>query len=302
MKKYIIYLLIMAVVSIAIASCSKDKLSEDSVISVSSTEKNAFDYWLDLNFLKPYNIDFHYRYDFKESDKGYVTIPADYDASIIYAHLVKYLCIDTYDEVAGVDFTKAYFPKMFFLIGEWEYNNNYTYILGTAEGGKKIMLSGVNTLPAVFEDYSGDAFIEELNNSYIKTIHHEFTHIINQTKAYPDSFKDITPVTYEKDAWSETDDNFLSRGYITKYAQNEPREDFAELLSEYITHDSAWWNSQLTKAGIQGAAFITAKMDLVREYMTNSWGIDIDELRDVIGRRTKDVAAGKIDLTDISVK
>jgi len=301
MKKYIEYLLILAVLSYSGVSCTEKKLSEESVITVSKTEKTAFDYWLDENFLEPYNIDFHYRYDFKESDMGYTTVPAQYDASIIYAHLVKYLCIDTYDEVAGVDFTKAYFPKMFFLIGTWEYQNNGNIILGTAEGGKKIMLSGVNDLPLYFEYYSGDELREAINHMYIKTIHHEFTHIINQTKSYPESFKDITPTTYVKDAWSDTDDNYLKRGYITKYAQAEHREDFAELLSEYITHSEAWWNEQLAAAGQDGAAYITSKMDIVKDYMKNSWGINADDLREVINRRTTDVVNGRIDLSDISI-
>ena len=36
--------------------------------------------------------------------------------------------------------------------------------------------------------------------------------------------------------------------------------------------------------------------------MKDSWGIDMDKLRDTILRRQADLAAGKVDLTDISVK
>ncbi len=79
------------------------------------------DKWLNDNYVKPYNIDFKYRFELNESDMNYYTVPADYDEAVIMAHLVKYLCIDTYDEVASVDFTREYFPKMFFLIGEFEY-------------------------------------------------------------------------------------------------------------------------------------------------------------------------------------
>ena len=307
MKKYIKSLLLIAVAFSLVTACSDDKLSKDSVISKPATEKNAFDYWLDVNFLKPYNIDFHYRYDLDESNYGYVTVPADYDASIIYAHLVKYLCIDTYDEVAGVDFTKAYFPKMFFLMGEREYDNNGDYILGTAEGGKKIMLAGVNVLKKDIQTLSGKALIERLNNYYIKTVHHEFTHIINQTKPYPDNFRSITADKYVADKWSSIDRVCLEYGFITDYAQKEHVEDFAELLSEYITHDQAWWETQLDKAAGKdkkgdGAKFLTAKMNIVKDYMRDSWNIDIDLLRDVVNRRTADVAAGLVDLDDISIE
>lgn len=301
MKKKNILIAFVAAVSLVTVSCTEKKLSPDSVISAPSVEKNAFDLWLDYNFLKPYNIDFHYRYDLNESDMTEMTIPADYDASIIYAHLVQYLCVDTYNEVAGVDFTKAYFPKMFFLIGEWEYDNNGNIKLGTAEGGKKIMLSGVNLLPGKFAQYSGNSLREQLSNYYIKTIHHEFTHILNQTKGYPESFKEITPAAYMADSWSDSDSKYRQRGFISKYSQKEDREDFAELLSEYITHNETWWQGQLSSAGSEGQKLILAKFSIVRSYMSSSWGIDVDELRDVVNRRFDDVVDGRVDLTDLSI-
>ncbi|MBR1407001.1 MAG: putative zinc-binding metallopeptidase [Bacteroidales bacterium] len=305
MKKYIAYILLLGVAAFTLAACQEDLMQEESVIKDSAVEKNAFDEWLETNFLKPYNIDFKYRFELNESDLGYYTVPADYNASIIYAHLVKYLCIDTYDEVAGVDFTRGYFPKMFFLIGEWEYRNNGSFVLGTAEGGKKIMLSGVNYLPQYFARLSGDELSEVINYYYIKTIHHEFTHILNQNKLFSDSFKSITASTYVADAAFDTDDLYQQRGYITAYAQTNPDEDFAELLSEYVTHDQAWWEEQLANGsadGADGGALMTAKMDIVRDYMQNSWNINLDELRATVLRRTADVSAGKVDLTDISIK
>ena len=312
MKKYIIIFSI--ILPALLCSCEQEKLSSTSVIKDSSTEMNAFDRWLEINFLKPYNIEFMYRYSLNESDKGYITVPADYYASIIYAHLVKYLCIDTYDEVAGIDFTRGYFPKMFFLIGEWEYRNTGSIVLGTAEGGKKIMLSGVNYLPNVFERLKGKELTDQINTYYIKTIHHEFTHILNQTKDYSESFKNVTPSTYVADACFDTDQYWRGRGYISAYAQSEPREDFAELLSEYVVNSPSWWEEQLEAADKEtaevrktnpqapnGADIIRTKIDIVRSYMETAWSIDLDELRTVINRRTADVVAGKLDLYDVSI-
>ena len=275
---------------------------------------NDFDRWLEVNFLKPYNIEFKYRYALNESDMGFYTVPADVNSSIIYAHLVKYLCIDTYDEIAGVTFTRSYFPKMFFLIGTWEYRNNGSIVLGTAEAGKKIMLAGVNELPLVLDYYEGAELDDYLNTYYIKTIHHEFTHILNQTKAFSDSFKLITSATYVADACFDTDEYWRGRGYITAYAQSEPREDFAELLSEYVTHNAAWWAEQISAASketaevrktdpsaVDGASLIESKIDIVRNYMQDSWNIDIDELRDIVNRRMGDVVAGKVDLNTVEI-
>ena len=305
MKRYILSIAIVLGALFA-ASCEKDTLSENSVITVSETKKNDFDRWLEANFLLPYNIDFKYRFEMNESDMNYFTIPADYEYSIVMAHLVKYLCIETYDEVAGIVFTRTYFPKMFFLTGEWEYRNNGTIILGTAEGGKKIFLAGVNlleeTLTKGYGDYAGNP-TESLNHYFIKTIHHEFTHILNQTIDYPVDFAMITGTKYVADSWSDAPYNkeFLQNGFITDYAQHSDEEDFAEMLSEYITHNEAWWNEQIKKAGNSGS-LINAKLDIVRNYMKDAFGIDIDVLRATVIRRQQDVFNGYVDLHSIEIK
>ena len=313
MKK-LIYSITIVLAALAASSCQRDVIEPESVIKDSTVEMNDFDRWLEVNFLKPYNIEFKYRYALNESDMGYYTVPADVNSSVIYAHLVKYLCIDTYDEIAGVSFTRSYFPKMFFLIGTWEYRNNGSIVLGTAEAGKKIMLAGVNELPLVFQYYEGAELDDYLNTYYIKTIHHEFTHILNQTKEFSHAFKQITSPTYVADACFDTDQYWRGRGYITAYAQSEPREDFAELLSEYVTHNAAWWDEQISAASKEtaevrktdpsaedGATLIESKIDIVRNYMQDAWNIDIDVLRDIINRRMADVVAGKVDLNTVEI-
>ena len=296
MKRYILSIAIVAA-ALTAASCVKDEMSPNSVIKVSQTQKNDFDRWLEANFLLPYNIDFKYRYEMNESDMNYFTIPADYEYSIVMAHLLKYLCVETYDEVAGISFTRSYFPKMFFLTGEWEYRNNGTIILGTAEGGKKIFLAGVNLLPQHMDS------AEELNHYYIKTIHHEFTHILNQTIDYPVDFAMVTGADYVADSWSDSpyDKTFLKRGFITAYSQHSDTEDFAEMMSEYITHDQAWWDEQIAKAGAKGN-LIEAKLDYVRNYMMDSFNIDLDQLRATVLRRQDDVFSGQVDLHSIEIK
>lgn len=298
MRKYPIICVIAAAVAFAsLVSCSEDDLDPESVISVDKYEKNEFDNWLEAKYVTPYNIEFKYRYENIESDLNYYTIPADYDCSVLMAHLVKYLCIETYDEVGGTDFTKRYFPKEFFLIGEWQYKNNGTYILGTAESGKKILLAGINYLKQYLNSASG------LNSHYIKTIHHEFTHIMNQTRDYPAGFREVTGTTYVSDSWSSSPYNtgYLKRGYITAYAQNSSGEDFAEMLSVYITNDEAWWQSQLTSAGSDGAELLKTKLDFVRSYMSDTFNIDIDVLRSTILRRQEEVTSGQVDLTDLTI-
>ena len=298
MKKYLLYALLAVSTGTALVSCSEDDLSAESVITIDKKQANDFDKWLTANFVNPYNLEFKYRYEYKETDANYYTVPAELNQAIEMAHLVKYLCLESYDEVAGIDFTRNYFPKMIFTIGEWEYRNNGTIILGTAESGKKILLTGVNYL----DTYKSSP--AALNHYYFKTIHHEFTHILNQTKEYSAEFKLITGNSYVADSWSKEpfDVGYLERGFISDYAQHSDTEDFAEMMSLYVTNSKEQWDEWMAEAGENGAPLLQAKLDIVKRYMKDSWGIDMDKLRDTILRRQADLAAGKVDLTDISVK
>lgn len=298
MKKYLLYALLAVSTGTALVSCSEDDLNAESVITIDKKQANDFDKWLTANFVNPYNLEFKYRYEYKETDANYYTIPAELNQAIEMAHLVKYLCLESYDEVAGIDFTRNYFPKMIFTIGEWEYRNNGTIILGTAESGKKILLTGVNYL----DTYKSSP--AALNHYYFKTIHHEFTHILNQTKEYSAEFKLITGNSYVADSWSKEPFNvgYLERGFISAYAQHSDTEDFAEMMSLYVTNSKELWDEWMAEAGENGAPLLQAKLDIVKRYMKDSWGIDMDKLRDTILRRQADLAAGKVDLTDISVK
>lgn len=299
MRKIKSYSIVCLLAAFSVFSCSEDPIDPThSVITVAKRDVTDLDRWLDVNYVKPYNIDFKYRFELNESDMNYYTIPADYGCAIKMANLVKYLCIDTYDEVAGIDFTRSYFPKMFFLIGEFEYRNNGTMILGTAEGGKKIFLTGVNHLP-----YAMDQGSEVINEYYIKTIHHEFTHILNQTRDYPVDFSLITGKGYVADSWSEEPyrSEYLQNGFITSYAQHSSEEDFAETVSTYITNDKDYWDGQIRAAGEAGKN-ISAKLEIARTYMKDTWNVDMDVLRDVIQRRQKDVFGGRVDMDDITIR
>ncbi len=279
-----------------VTSCSEEDLSSQSVIKVDQVEYTPFDYWLERNYVAPYNIAFKYRYEDNESDMNYYTVPARYESAVILAHIVKYVCLEAYDEVGGIEFTRSYFPKLIFTIGEWEYENNGTFILGTAEGGRKIFLAGANYV----EQYLKSA--DELNHYYLKTIHHEFTHIMNQTKNYSADFQLITGTGYVADKWSTEgySGGYLSRGFITSYAQHSPDEDFAEMLSTYVCNSEERWNTWMQQAGTDGARAIATKLDIVKDYMLTSFNINIDKLRSAIQRRQRDLTGGRIDLTDLT--
>jgi len=310
--KRIIYICIAALATFAgLTSCRQEALDPESVIVQNQTVQNDFDKWLEMNYLIPYNITVKYRYDIREASYSTYTVPAEYDYSVILAHLVKNLCIDAYDEVAGIRFTQAYFPKMFVFYGEWVYNSNGSYTRGSAEGGKKIILYGVNYV----NDHLDLSAAENLRTTYIPTIHHEFMHILNQVKDFPKEFSQITPGDYVGSSWNSSPYSdpayFRPHGFISRYSQGSDREDMAEMLSQYVMYPQEWWDARMAESvtykedgsvDLDGASLIQTKLDIMRSYLKDNFGIDLDLLRGSIQRRLADIDAGKIDLTDLSIE
>ena len=273
----------MAVAVFAFIACEERPLDKDSQVIDSKTEQNDFDKWLVTNYVNAYNIDFKYRMEMNESQMSYWLVPAEYNKSIVMAKLVRHLCLEAYDEITGSkEFIRTHFPKMIHLIGSAAYKNNGTMVLGEAEGGLKITLYMINDLMLD---------IDYLNHYYFKTMHHEFAHILHQKKPYSTDFNLISGSDYVTDAWSDTwsgDADAQKNGFISEYASKEANEDFVELIAVYVTSTAAEWNTVIKNAG-DGAAIINAKFDIVYNYMLNTWGINLDELREVVQRRQSEI-------------
>lgn len=279
MKKSKIYIFIVVLFAAFFSACSEDELSSQSVITEAQRKENDFDRWIKENYVIPYNIDFKYRMEDIESDRDYNLIPASYTKSVQLAKLVEFLCLNVYDEVTGTkQFIRDYFPKMIHLVGSPAYENNGTMVLGTAEGGLKITLYNVNNINV--------KSVSDLNYFYFHTIHHEFAHILHQTRPYPTAFKEISGNKYVKDSWSTAwgygeagDIAALQAGFITPYASSGVDEDFVELISLYVTNTEAYWQSCLKVAGPTGAPIINSKFEIAYNYMLDTWDIDLDVLR-----------------------
>lgn len=274
--------------SVLLFSCSEEKLNPESIFVDQKVEKNELDNYIDQTYTKDYNIAILYKFVEKESDLDYNLSPASYESSVRMTKLLYHLGIQPYDKITGSkDFIRKYFPKLLNYIGSPAYRNNGTYVLGTAEGGVKITLYLLNQLNA--ESGKDIAF---LNDKYFHTMHHEFGHILHQTKGYPASFEQITGARYVSDAWSdiyESEAEATALGFVSPYASKEPNEDFVETYSFYITLSPAQWNQRISRGGEEGKALIEAKLDIVRTYFQNVWNIDLDELRDEILARQADL-------------
>lgn len=279
-------LVLAAIVALSVTSCSNDNPKDDTIFPTTTTANDPFDKWLEANYTYPYNVDFKYKMEDVYSDMKYHLVPADSAKSAKLAIITKFLWFDAYAECVGPDFVKANVPRIIHLIGSPAYNSGQgTMVLGTAEGGLIVTLYMVNKLTnQMLTDY------DTMNEYYFHTMHHEFTHILNQKKPYSENFQHITESGYVSGDWYRKNQRMANtQGFVTPYAMSEAREDFAEMLSVYVTTPPSGWQKIMTTAGKKGAPLIQAKLDIVRNYMKESWNLDIDQLRDIVIRRASEL-------------
>lgn len=294
MKKYIYIVILGLAVGLGLGSCSEDAPSDPTNFPTTPVERNAFDQWLLKNFTYPYNVSFLYKMKDIESDMTKNLVPADSAKSTKLAIIIKYLWFDAYAEAIGPDFIKENVPRVIHLIGSPAFNSNGTIVLGTAEGGQKVTLYTVNSLTDEnLKDYS------YLNDYYFHTMHHEFTHILNQKVAYNKNFDKVTASGYVSGDWTNVEDvDAQKKGFVTAYAMEEGKEDFAEMLSTYVTSTPTQWEKILSTAGtnkvdetLTARQALEQKLAFVRDYMSKSWGLDIDKLRDAVLHRGNELSS-----------
>ncbi len=148
MKMKYFGLMLLLAATMFLTGCKEDELNPTSVFDFTPSEQNEFDRWLLRNYTDVYNIRFQYRYNDKETDHQYNVIPAEYDKSVAIAKLVRHMWLEVYNEGVSSEFIRSYTPRVIQLIGSNEYSSNGEIVLGTAEGGLKVMLYGVNNLGA----------------------------------------------------------------------------------------------------------------------------------------------------------
>ena len=270
----------------ALSSCSKDTPSGATIFPTTPVARNTFERWLLKNYTNPYNIDFQYKLKDGETDLTYNLVPADSAKTAKLAMITKFLWFDAYTEVVGPDFLKESAPRIIVAVGSSAYTRQRTEVVGSAEGGYKVTLNKINALTdELLHDYSA------MTEYYFHTMHHEFTHILNQRKPYNPAFDLVTQSGYVSGNWLNVSTRDAHRaGFVSPYAMMNGAEDFAEMLSFYVTYTPQAWQAILDEAGTRGANLINQKLTLIKEYTQSSWGLDLDQLRDVVIRRGGQVA------------
>ena len=249
------------VVGMSITSCGDNDDFTDSIFdtSIESVDKDAttapFDQWLYDNFVVPYNTEIQYKFNYPASDMNFQLTPADYKKSQLLTYFIKYLFYDVYTLYGGENFMKQYGPRIFHYIGSAAYApTTGTETLGYASAGVKITLINVNNMKLWKEDdeYT-PADMDLLNKDQFHTMHHEFSHILHQTKSYPVTFGQVTPGSYDPRSWQERDSVESHRlGYLTQYGSSANYEDFVETLSCTITDTDYRWMTTIIDACVNG--------------------------------------------------
>ena len=248
-----------------------DVTDTDYVSNDDTRPATTLDVWLRNNFTNPYNIDVKYYWDASEVDIYKTLVPPKTSQVQPVMDVVKKVWIDTYSELAGEAFIKQYCPKQFVLVGSARYNFDGTITLGTAEGGRKVVLYVVNDF------VQKDAYaVKEM----MHTIEHEFAHILHQTKPYAAEFRQLTPGDYTANWNTFSVSAARQRGFITNYAMLSPDEDFAEMVAMMLVEGKEGYENILrcyTSASAE--ALIRKKEQLVVEYFESKYGIDFYALQ-----------------------
>jgi substrate import-associated zinc metallohydrolase lipoprotein len=305
MKKNIINAVLCLLLIGVFGSCREEEILDPNSVFVDpdeSANQIEFDLWLWDNYVYPYNVSILYRLKDIETNFSYNVVPADLDKSFALARILKHVWLGALTEVKDDEFTATYIPKTLQLIGSKIYKSDGTVLNGEAEGGVKITFTRVNEIPATASPALLNLLIGGRNEyGVLKTAFHEFTHILTASKNYPESFALISQLDYVGDDWtkgSANDIEALQAGFITKYARKDADEDIAEILSIYVTRGRANWDACMkdavkttvtggvTESDSTGYKIIEEKLSYVKDYLKNSWAIELDTFRTVFERRT----------------
>ncbi|MGE8428742.1 MULTISPECIES: substrate import-associated zinc metallohydrolase lipoprotein [Sphingobacterium] len=266
-KTYIIVGLI-----VSLYSCVKEEKLNTKIENYDTFVPGAIDEWITKNLTDPYNIEVVYRYQRNMHDINKNIAPADESKVIPQMDVVINGFLDVYKKIGGVPFIKTYTPKQFALFGSGDYDVDGSVKGGTADGGRRITLYGINNFDAVNPNsISGN----------LQVIHHEFTHILNQMRFIPAEFGKVCAGDYYSNWTAQENDQAKARslGFITPYSRKSIGEDFAEVLSHLIVAGQLYYDDFAYDSGREAYPKFKQKESIVRDYMMQNFNIDVTQLQ-----------------------
>lgn len=277
-----------------VSSCKK----EDSLAPVSNLPgqggdtwaKGPIDNWIYDNLTVPYNISVKYKWDQAElqSDMNKTLVPPMEEKIIPVMSAIKTAWIDTYVAGAGDLFFKNISPKFFVLVGSPAYERGAVK-LGTAEGGRKVVLYNINSfrikgMPGYVPDDA--ATVIEM----FHTIQHEYAHILDQNIKVPVEFSAPSARSYTSDWLNLTPQETLNEGFISQYSISGKADDWAEMVSIMLVEGKPWFDQLVNSVNYTGTtangttaeeakARLRQKEASVVSYFKQAWNIDFYSLQ-----------------------
>lgn len=274
MKEKIIILILLYCSISGLSSCSKkEHLPTGPIIGLGGDDwaTTDLDIYLYDSFVSTYNIEVKYKWDPYQLNFNRTLVPPREDKVIPVMETVKKVWLDPYEKVAGSEFLKKHQILKYVLVGSPEYQDNGTIVLGTAEGGNKIVLFAVNSF-------------SPQNNMEVKrmmhTIHHEFAHILHQNIAIPQAWRGLSDEWYTATWFNSTTAQAHNQGLITTYAKSSLQEDFVETIAFLLVEGQDAYDA-IALANPDRYAVFKRKEELVRAYY-NDLNIDFAQLQEQV--------------------
>lgn len=294
-RHFAYYLAAACLFGTTLTSCKEDDIGNvDEISGLGGDEwvKGPIDQWIQDSLVAPYNISAKYKWD--QFEFGNLTknlVPPDEAQVVPLLSTIRKAWTNPYVEEAGKVFYNKYSPKFFILSGSNEYNSEGSVTLGTAEGGRKVILYGVNLFKIKgMQGYNPGRDSSFVKDWFLHTIHHEFGHILHQTVLYPVEYKNISKSYYQGGNWINWSDSDARRdGFITAYSSSSFDEDFVEMIAMMLTEGKAGFEKLVnsipegtsshgvTKAQAQAA--LRQKEAIIVAYYKNTWKIDFYSLQ-----------------------
>jgi substrate import-associated zinc metallohydrolase lipoprotein len=273
--KNIIKITLLMLITVTQFACRKTELLDVDYTSFNADEPTSntpLDAWLKTNFLDEYNIDVVYRYNRYYHGNTANVVPNKLENIQPTMQIVLDGFISPYRKIAGEVFTKKYMPKEWVLFGSYSYaNTDDPGVAGTAAGGRRITLYGVND----YAPLPGGQFYAWDRQ---RIMHHEFGHILNQIIPIPTDWETISKGFYKQPYTDTPADTSRRNGFVTSYASGSPVEDYAESISYPLINGQVWYDDYASFANAAGKARFAQKLSNVINYF-NNLGINYKELQ-----------------------
>ncbi len=281
--KQLRYLLLCA--PLLLLACGDDEVN--APIRQVEPSTDPIDTYIRENFTEPYGVAVRYRFTDRYVNPNNRVTPPRRDLVVPTLEFLTKYWVQPYQEVPNGDaYFKSTVPAEVVMIGSFIFNTDGTVILGTADAGARITLTDINSV-----DEADRVWVSR----QLRTIYHEYAHIMHQRFDLPPGYQEISPQGYTSaGSWfTLNDDQALRRGFVSPYGTSDVNEDFVEVVAALL-EDPEFFEKYINEETCAdddcqnrnaGRAMIRTKYNAMLEHYERNTGIDMLQLRARIQER-----------------